>query len=234
MVQQKGNEDLGDIQERLEIIREKEEGGKVENVPEFVMEPVEKIDIIKKILVIGDSGVGKKTILGKVAPFRKDWERYANTIGTAITKYGRSYSFETADIKLLIIVWDITGQEDYRRMSPSYYKGGEGLLVMADAHDPESIDNLPNWIRAAYKVTDRIPTVVIINKVDLVPEANRKELDRKVREVLAGYEVPIYYLTKDSKLVMLGEPFFQLAEMISDRVRLQLAKKRYKRSQIQQ
>jgi small GTP-binding protein len=193
------------------------------------MEPPEHMDIIKKICLIGDSGVGKKTILGKVAPFRREWEHYANTIGTTITKYVQSYSFVVADVNLLIMVWDITGRDNFLRMQPSYYKGAEGLIVMADANDMRSIENIPNWIRAAYKVTDMVPTVVVINKIDLVPEDDRKALDRKVQEILRGYEVPIFYTTRESNPRSLTGPFYKLAELIGERVKLQLAQKRYKR-----
>jgi small GTP-binding protein len=202
---------------------------KDKEVPTLAMDPLEKMDIIKKICLIGDSGVGKKTILGKVAPFRREWEHYANTIGTTITKYCQSYSFVTADVNLLIMVWDITGREDFLHMQPSYYKGAEGLMVMADANDLESVENIPKWIRAAYKVTDMVPTVVVINKIDLVPEDQRKPLDRRVNEVLRGYEVPIFYTTADADPSALTGPFYKLAELISERVKLQLAKKRYKK-----
>jgi small GTP-binding protein len=199
------------------------------DVPTIDMEPAEQMEIIKKICLIGDSGVGKKTILGKVAPFRKDWEHYANTIGTTITKYVQSYTFVTSDVNLLIMVWDITGRENFLRMQPSYYKGSEGLMVMADASDIQSIENIPKWIRAAYKITDMVPTVVVVNKIDLIPEDQRKALDRKVREVLKGYEVPLFYTTVDADANALTGPFHTLAELISERVKLQLAKKRYKK-----
>jgi len=64
-------------------------------------------DVIKKICVIGDSGVGKKTLVGKIAPFQRDVVRYTETIGTAVTKYLLTYG----SLRLLIIVWDITGKE---------------------------------------------------------------------------------------------------------------------------
>ena len=202
---------------------------KEDAVPTLEMESLEQMDIIKKICLIGDSGVGKKTILGKVAPFRKEWEHYANTIGTTITKYCQSYSFVVADVKLLIMVWDITGREDFLHMQSSYYKGAEGLIVMADASDDTSIENIPKWIRAAYKITDMVPTIVVINKVDLVLEDDRKNLDRKVREVLKGYEVPLFYTTKAGTSAALSGPFYKLAQLIGERVKLQLARKRYKK-----
>jgi small GTP-binding protein len=209
---------------------EKPKPTQADKVPTIEMESLEHMDIIKKICLIGDSGVGKKTILGKVAPFRKEWEHYANTIGTTITKYVQSYSFVVADVNLLIMVWDITGRESFLRMQPSYYKGAEGLIVMADASDAESIGNIPKWIRAAYKITDMVPTVVVINKIDLVPEDDRKPLDRKVQEVMKGYEVPVFYTTMDSNPRALTGPFYKLAELISERVKLQLARKRYKKA----
>jgi len=201
----------------------------IEDVPELVVEPVDKLDIIKKICVIGDSGVGKKTILGKIAPFRKDWERYTETIGAAITKYTLNYSLVTADLNLLIIVWDVTGKADYQRMQGSYYKGAEALVVMADAHDKTSIDNIPNWIKAAYKITGLIPTVVVINKTDLVPEERRKALDRYVRTVCAKYEVPIYYTTRKNTAESLKLPFATIAEMLAQRIKTQIAKRRFKK-----
>jgi small GTP-binding protein len=205
-----------------------------DDIPELTVSPVDKMDIIKKICVIGDSGVGKKTILGKIAPFRKDWERYTETIGTAITKYTLGYSLVTADINLLIIIWDVTGKADYQRMQPSYYKGAEALVVMADANDQGSIDNIPNWIKAAYKITGIIPTIVVINKVDLIPEDHRKPLDRYVRSIMGQHEVPIFYTTKDQTEESLKLPFATIAEMLGERVKAQLAKRRLRKQKQQQ
>ena len=87
---------------------------------------MKKRELIKKVCLVGDSGVGKKTIAGIVAPFEEGVERYTQTIGTAVTKYGLEFAFANQTIRLIIMVWDVTGRQEYRRLQRSYCMGAEG------------------------------------------------------------------------------------------------------------
>lgn len=168
-------------------------------------------DVIKKICVIGDSGVGKKTIVGRIAPFHQDVLRYTETIGTAVTKYLLTYE----QLRLLIIVWDITGKAEFQHLKEPYYRGAEGLVVMVDASDPESVAGVTNWIEDAYAITGPIPTVVVGTKVDLVPQDERRAVDAELRAALGRHDkVPIYYVSSGADLTAIKEPFFYVAERL--------------------
>jgi small GTP-binding protein len=213
--------------------KDSRERKKDDELPILDMEPIETKDIIKKICVIGDSGVGKKTILNLIAPFKAEFERYTESIGTAITKYGIKYAFETSDINLLIMVWDVTGKMDFKKLHPSYYKGAEGVIVMADASDGVSIRNIPNWIKAAFDITGPIPLIVIINKIDTIDEKERKALDRRIQELVRIYSAPVYYTTKYGKIEDLKAPFSHLADQLKLRIKKQLKERRFRKAREQ-
>ncbi len=184
-------------------------------------------EVIKKICVIGDSGVGKKTVVGKIAPFNNEMIRYTETIGTAVTKYLLTYDAppEVAQgdsaagpMRLLVIIWDITGKEDFRHLQPSYYRGAEGLVVMVDASDKHSIEGVSEWINDAYAIIGPIPTVVVGTKVDKVDEKARRAIERQLRQLLEPHvEIPIYFVTSSSEISDLKAPFFYLSEQLRRR-----------------
>jgi GTPase SAR1 family protein len=164
---------------------------------------------------VGDSGVGKKTIAGIVAPFEKGIEKYTQTIGTAVTKYGLEFIFKQQRIRLIVLVWDVTGREDYRRLHPAYYNGAEGVVVVGDASLPGSIESMPHWIRAARDVVGNIPAVAIINKTDLLTPRALLAVQRRALELLERSDAPVYLVnTGASSKTMLKVPFYELAKMI--------------------
>ena len=164
---------------------------------------------------MGDSGVGKKTIAGIVAPFERGIEKYTHTIGTAVTKYGLEFLVREQRIRLRILVWDVTGKEDYRRLPPAYYNGAEGVIVVGDATVPGTIESMPHWIGAARAVAGDIPAVAIINKTDLVTPQVLASIQRRALELLESHAAPVYLVnagrTPKSALKI---PFYELAKLI--------------------
>jgi len=173
-------------------------------------------ELIKKVCLVGDSGVGKKTIAGIVAPFEKGVERYTQTIGTAVTKYGLEFAFANQTIRLIIMVWDVTGRQEYRRLQRSYCMGAEGVMVVADASMPGTIGSIHKWIDDVRATSGDIPAVVIINRSGNLPEAARSELVENMKEMLAPYDAPFYLVdaTSSSKTA-LKAPFYELAKRIA-------------------
>jgi len=172
-------------------------------------------ELLKKICLLGDSGVGKKTIAGIVAPFEKGIEKYTQTIGTAVTKYGLEFILGDQRIRLHVLVWDVTGKEDYKRLHPAYYAGAEGVIVVGDASMPETISSMPHWIEAARAISGNIPAVAIINKTDLVSPRELVSVQRRALELLERYEAPVYLVNAGtSQKSALKIPFYELAKMI--------------------
>ncbi|MBM4250049.1 MAG: GTP-binding protein [Euryarchaeota archaeon] len=177
--------------------------------------PPRRRELLKKICLLGDSGVGKKTIAGIVAPFERGIEKYTQTIGTAVTKYGLEFLVREQRIRLRILVWDVTGKEDYRRLHPAYYNGAEGVIVVGDAAMPDTVESMPRWIEAARAVAGAIPAVAIINKTDLVTPQALASVQRRALELLERFAAPVYLVnagrTPKSALKI---PFYELAKLI--------------------
>ncbi len=191
----------------------------------------ESKSIIKKICVIGNPGVGKKTIVGKVAPFNKEILRYTETIGTAITKYLLNYDRPAADFKLLLIIWDVTGKTAFQHLQRAYYRGAEGLVVVADGSDEDSLEAIPRWIDSAWDIVGKVPTVVIINKMDQVPRNTMKDVDKQVKAALgerAG-SIPLFYIDRDFDFDELRLPFFKVAEMLQKHIEERMKKAKLRR-----
>jgi len=173
-------------------------------------------EMIKKVCLVGDSGVGKKTIAGIVAPFEKGVERYTQTIGTAVTKYGLEFVFTNQILRLIIMVWDVTGRQEYRRLQQSYCMGAEGVIVVADASVPSTIDSVHKWIEDVRASSGTIPAVVIINKTGRIPGPAKAQMQKKLGDVLAPYDAPLFLVdaTTSSK-AELKAPFYELAKRIA-------------------
>jgi GTPase SAR1 family protein len=173
-------------------------------------------ELIKKVCLVGDSGVGKKTIAGIVAPFEKGVERYTQTIGTAVTKYGLEFAFANQTIRLIIMVWDVTGRQEYRRLQRSYCMGAEGVIVVGDASEPSTIGSIHKWIDDVRASSGDIPAVVIINKSGALPEPARLEMQRRMKELLAPYDAPFFLVdAASSSKASLKAPFYELAKRIA-------------------
>jgi GTPase SAR1 family protein len=173
-------------------------------------------ELIKKVCLVGDSGVGKKTIASIVAPFEKGVERYTQTIGTAVTKYGLEFAFANQTIRLIIMVWDVTGRQEYRRLQRSYCMGAEGVIVVGDASEPSTIGSIHKWIDDVRATSGDIPAVVIINKTEGLQETARSELQSRLKEILDPYDAPFYLVdAASSSKTALKAPFYELAKRIA-------------------
>merc|ERR1712164_51540 len=98
-------------------------------------------DYLFKLLLIGDSGVGKSCLLLRFADDTYS-ESYISTIGVDFKI--RTIEHDGKTIKLQI--WDTAGQERFRTITSSYYRGAHGIIVVYDVTDQDSFDNVARWI----------------------------------------------------------------------------------------
>ena len=128
-------------------------------------------DLVYKILLLGDSDVGKSCFLMRYAD-NVFVDNHMTTIGLDYKlKYIQLDSGEIIQVQL----WDTAGHERYRTISKNYYKGSHGILLLYDVTKTNSFENIREWIRdIREEVYEKAIIFLIGNKID-------KKEDRKIQ-----------------------------------------------------
>ena len=141
----------------------------------------EKEDYKIKIIVVGDSGVGKTNLINRFASDKFDTNSKA-TIGV-------EFVYKTLKINKEVIkieVWDTAGQDRYRAITSAYYKEAKGAFIVYDITNEDSFNNVESWMNEVTKKGQRdIQFLLLGNKKDLVNdrEVSEEKGIEKAREL---------------------------------------------------
>ena len=127
----------------------------------------EEEEINLKILLLGDSTVGKTTLILKYVDGFFPTVHVA-TIGVEFKK--KKINIEGININLQI--WDTAGQERFRGVTKTFLKGADGIIYVYDIRNKNSFENLKTWINTAEESISDFKTIIVGNKLDL--EEKRK------------------------------------------------------------
>lgn len=129
----------------------------------------QEYDYLFKLVVIGDSNVGKSCLL----------LRLADNIftDTYITTIGVDFKIRTFDVdgeRVKLQIWDTAGQERFRNIISSYYRGAHGIMIVYDVADKGSFNNVKDiWTKEVSKFgADGVTTLLVGNKCDLRDEVD--------------------------------------------------------------
>ena len=144
------------------------------------MEEDDNYDLIFKIVLIGDSGVGKTNILS----------RYINNEFSLTTQATVGVEFGSKIIKkgeklIKLQIWDTAGQERYKSITSAYYKGSKGAFVVYDISRKNTFDNVDKWINELKNNGSEDVFIMLVgNKADLKDQREISEEDVKKKAEL--------------------------------------------------
>jgi len=149
------------------------------------MEEDDSYDLLYKIIIIGDSNVGKSNILSR---YTKD-QFQGNSKATVGVELGTKFvKVEGVGAKLQI--WDTAGQERYRSLTSSYYKGCHGCFIVYDITNEQSFESINTWYEQAVKEAGKEVSIILVgNKCDLENERkiSKEKGEEKARSMNASF-----------------------------------------------
>jgi small GTP-binding protein len=118
-------------------------------------------DYMFKLLIVGESGVGKTCMLLRFADnlFEED---FLSTIGVDFKV--KEINMDGKRVKLQI--WDSAGQERFRNITSSYYRNCSGIIIVYDVTRRDSFDKVTDWIAEVRRFVPTVPLIVVGNKCD--------------------------------------------------------------------
>uniref|UniRef100_A0A6C0CRY4 Uncharacterized protein n=1 Tax=viral metagenome TaxID=1070528 RepID=A0A6C0CRY4_9ZZZZ len=147
-------------------------------------------DYVFKIILIGNTGVGKTCFLEKLVDNRYNY-RHDPTIGVDF----RMVYHKTDDDKAIKChIWDTAGQEQFQSITRSYYKGAGGIIFMYDTSNMKSFKDIKKWyeIVKEERGVDNLPILLVGTKIDKI----KKEVSFEAGERFAKeYNMDFYEIS---------------------------------------
>eukprot|EP00127_Corallochytrium_limacisporum_P002525 Clim_evm82s128 gene=Clim_evmTU82s128 len=164
-----------------------------------------------KLLLIGDSGVGKSSLI-----IRFSDDTFSPSY---ITTIGIDFKVKTVEVegkRIKLQIWDTAGQERFRTITTAYYRGAMGILLVYDVTKEKSFDNIKNWVRNIEQHASKdVEKVLIGNKLDCVEE--RVISEEKGKALAAEYDLK-YFETSAKVSTNVNEAFHAVVLDIKHRL----------------
>ncbi|KAK8544977.1 hypothetical protein V6N13_066287 [Hibiscus sabdariffa] len=165
-----------------------------------------------KLLLIGDSGVGKSCLLLRFSD--------GSFTTSFITTIGIDFKIRTVELdgkRIKLQIWDTAGQERFRTITTAYYRGDMGILLVYDVTDESSFNNIRNWIRNIEQhASDNVNKILVGNKADM-DESKRAVPTSKGQALADEYGIKFFETSAKTNLNV-EEVFFSIAKDIKQRL----------------
>ena len=165
-----------------------------------------KDDLTFKILILGDSNVGKTSLLlTYVDNYFPD---------SHVATIGIDYKIKEVivnGLKLKLQIWDTSGQERFRSMTHTFLRSANGIAFVYDITNKKSFEGVKNWIKDAESNSPGFEKVLIGNKTDL---EGKREVSHDSSEKFASKKKIKTFETSAKTNINVNEPFDYLAQLI--------------------
>ena len=141
-----------------------------------------------KILMLGDSGVGKTSIIYRIT--HKEFK--TNLVGTIGVDF-KSVKVHLDNDHIQAQIWDTAGSEQFHKITTSYYRGANGIMLVYDITNPESLHRVDYWIQNIQAhASDTVHISLIGNKIDLRDSLEGCVTQKDAKAVASKYGIPYY------------------------------------------
>ena len=164
------------------------------------------MDITLKLLILGDSNVGKTSLLLTYA------DNYFPD--SHVATIGIDYKIKEVEIdglKLKLQIWDTSGQERFRSMTHTFLRNANGIAFVYDITNKKSFEGVKNWIKDAENNGTGFEKILIGNKIDL---EGKREVSHDYAEKYANKKKIKTFETSAKTSINVNEPFDYLAKLI--------------------
>ncbi|KAF4655405.1 hypothetical protein FOZ61_007593 [Perkinsus olseni] len=169
----------------------------------------ESYDATARILVLGDSAVGKSSLLMRFCENRFD-SNFVITIGVDF----RVKTINIQDREVRLQIWDTAGQERFRTITPAYYRNAMGVLLIYDMTDPKSFKNVDYWVRNLDEHADKtVQKLLVGNKADM---AAKRKVSTEAGQALADKYGMAFFETSAKSGLNVEQAFRAIAERVCD------------------
>ncbi|KAL7668906.1 hypothetical protein ACOME3_009588 [Neoechinorhynchus agilis] len=166
-------------------------------------------DVLLKILLVGDSGVGKTCILQRFC-----CDDYNDSF---ISTIGIDFKVVTVQISGRIVklqIWDTAGQERFHTITTSYYRGANAVVLIYDVTSAKSFHNITNWLsRIEKQAPPRIVKMMLGNKIDM---NDKIEVAKENATELAENMHILFFETSARDGTNVSKAFYAIAEKALD------------------
>jgi len=168
-------------------------------------------DMLIKLLLIGDSGVGKSCLLC----------RYSDDVFNSnfITTIGIDFKIRTIELdgsKIKLQIWDTAGQERFRTITQAYYRGAMGILLVYDVCDDKSFQNIRTWMRNIEQhANEQVEKILLGNKCDQ-PKDKQMVTEEQGQELAKEFGIQ-FFQTSAKNNINVDQAFTTIARLIKEK-----------------
>ncbi|XP_041810200.1 ras-related protein Rab-15-like [Chelmon rostratus] len=164
-------------------------------------------DVLFRLLLLGDSGVGKTCMLRRFTESEFD-PAHISTIGVDF----KMKTLEIDGIKVRVQIWDTAGQERYQTITKQYYRRAQGIIFVYDITNKPSFQHLAKWASDVDEYApDMVQRILVGNKSD---EEHRRQVTKDQGSKLAETYGMEFFETSASTSSNINESFTRVAELV--------------------
>ncbi len=145
--------------------------------------------LIKKVCLLGDFAVGKTSLVRRFVEGRFD-DRYLSTIGVKVDRKVLHAVGPSGPVVLSVMLWDLAGGPNIGPVSPSYYRGAAGAVIVCDVTRPETLTGAGRYAEGFLATNPGALWILAANKVDLAE--GRLVSDEDLAQAAGRHGVPLF------------------------------------------